>query len=69
MVAAHNEEAVISDILVSLNKLDYPKELYDIFVIADNCTDNTATKAIKRNALVYERFDKKKEKVLLLNGC
>ena len=60
LVAAHNEEAVVSDIVESLKKLDYPKELFDIFVIADNCTDKTAEKARKRGALVYERFNKEK---------
>lgn len=60
VVAAHNEEVVINDILSSLNSLDYPKELYDIFVIADNCTDNTAKKAMETGALVYERVDNKK---------
>ena len=35
IVAAHNEETVIKDIVISLKALDYPKELYDIFVIAD----------------------------------
>lgn len=37
VVAAHNEEIVIENIIHSLKGLDYPKELYDIFVIADNC--------------------------------
>lgn len=60
IVAAHNEEAVISDIVVSLNRLDYPRDMYDTFVIADNCTDNTAKKARKSGALVYERFNKEK---------
>lgn len=60
IVAAHNEEAVISDIVVSLNRLNYPKDMYDTFVIADNCTDNTAKKARKSGALVYERFSKEK---------
>ncbi|WP_010235985.1 glycosyltransferase family 2 protein [Clostridium arbusti] len=60
IVAAHNEEAVISDIVVSLNRLDYPREMYDTFVIADNCTDNTAKRARKNGALVYERFSKGK---------
>jgi cellulose synthase/poly-beta-1,6-N-acetylglucosamine synthase-like glycosyltransferase len=60
IVAAHNEETVISDVIVSLKRLDYPKELYDIFVIADNCTDFTAVKARKEGALVYERQDKVK---------
>lgn len=33
---------VIGKIIESLEALDYPKNLYDIFIIADNCTDNTA---------------------------
>ncbi|SMC21530.1 Glycosyltransferase, catalytic subunit of cellulose synthase and poly-beta-1,6-N-acetylglucosamine synthase [Clostridium acidisoli DSM 12555] len=61
LVAAHNEEAVISDIIVSLKRLEYPKELYDIFVIADNCEDNTAKNARDKGAIVYERFDKDKK--------
>lgn len=57
IIAAHNEEVVIRDILESLNGLEYPKELYDVFVIADNCTDNTAVKAREKGAFVYERVD------------
>ncbi|MBC2579001.1 glycosyltransferase family 2 protein [Clostridium sp. DJ247] len=60
VVAAHNEEIVIGDIVDSLKNLDYPRELYDIFVIADNCTDKTAIKARNKGAIVYERFDKEK---------
>jgi cellulose synthase/poly-beta-1,6-N-acetylglucosamine synthase-like glycosyltransferase len=60
IVAAHNEEMVIQDIIHSLKRLDYPKELYDIFVIADNCTDNTAAKSKSAGAIVYERFNKTK---------
>ena len=60
IVAAHNEEAVVQDIVVSLKRLDYPKELYDIFVIADNCTDKTAEKARQEGAIVLERFNKNK---------
>lgn len=56
LVAAHNEELVIGDIIESLKILDYPRELYDIFVIADNCTDKTADRAREKGALVYERF-------------
>ena len=57
IVAAHNESAVIGQLVDNLKMLDYPKELYDIFVIADNCTDNTAEVARKAGAIVYERFD------------
>lgn len=60
IVAAHNEEQVIKGIIDSLKRLDYPKELYDIFVIADNCTDNTATIARQYGAQVFERVDKDK---------
>jgi cellulose synthase/poly-beta-1,6-N-acetylglucosamine synthase-like glycosyltransferase len=42
LVAAHNEEAVIGALVDNLLKLNYPRELYDIFVICDNCTDRTA---------------------------
>lgn len=58
VVAAHNEEAVIEGIVKSLHKVDYPRELYDIYVIADNCTDNTANIARNAGAIVYERFNK-----------
>ncbi|KRQ87483.1 Beta-monoglucosyldiacylglycerol synthase [Caloramator mitchellensis] len=60
LVAAHNEEMVIGNIVDSLKKLDYPKELYDIFVIADNCSDNTARIAREHGAEVFERFDANK---------
>lgn len=60
IVAAHNEEIVIGNIVDSLHGLDYPRELYDIFVIADNCTDQTAAKASSKGAIVYERFNKEK---------
>jgi len=60
LVAAHNEELVIGNIVRSLKNLDYPSELYDIYVIADNCNDNTAKIARESGAIVYERFDNKK---------
>ena len=56
VVAAHNEEKVVSEIVDSLRELDYDKEKYDIFVIADNCTDDTAKIAREHGALVHERF-------------
>src|SRR5690242_5118804 len=61
IVAAHNEESVIQDIVESLKRLDYPKELFDIFVIADNCTDKTAQKAKEKGAIVYQRADRLKK--------
>ncbi len=55
IVSAHNEEQVIGNLIENLHMLDYPKELYDVYVIADNCTDNTANIARAQKALVYER--------------
>jgi cellulose synthase/poly-beta-1,6-N-acetylglucosamine synthase-like glycosyltransferase len=60
MIAAHNEEMVIGNIVRNMLSLDYPKELYDIIVIADNCTDGTAEIARMNGAEVFERFDKVK---------
>ena len=57
LIAARNEEAVIGNLLDSINKQDYPKELLTVFVVADNCTDNTAKIAREHGAVCYERFD------------
>lgn len=56
IVAAHNEEQVIGQLVENLHVLKYPKELYDIFVVADNCKDHTAEIAREAGAIVYERF-------------
>ncbi|ANA79105.1 glycosyl transferase family 2 [Paenibacillus vortex V453] len=42
LVAAHNEEQVVGALMENLKQLNYPKDLYDVFVICDNCTDRTA---------------------------
>ncbi|WP_019554188.1 glycosyltransferase family 2 protein [Propionispira raffinosivorans] len=55
IVAAHNEEQVIGQLIDNLQTLDYPKELYDIYVIADNCEDHTASIAKEYGAIVCER--------------
>jgi cellulose synthase/poly-beta-1,6-N-acetylglucosamine synthase-like glycosyltransferase len=57
LVPAHNEEAVIGRLLASLSRLDYPRELFDVCVVADNCHDSTASIANALGARVYERFD------------
>ena len=56
-IAAHNEEAVIANLVKSIREQDYPSELIDIFVVADACTDNTAQAAREAGAIVYERND------------
>ncbi|MCX7748922.1 MAG: glycosyltransferase [Clostridia bacterium] len=57
VISAHNEELVIEHILDSLHKQNYPKDMYDIFVIADNCSDKTAEIASRHGAIVFERIN------------
>ena len=57
LIAARNEKNVIGNLIDSINKQDYPKEKLTIFVVADNCTDNTAEIAREHGAICYERFD------------
>lgn len=56
IIPAHNEESVIANLVESLKKQDYPKDLLDIYVIADNCTDRTKELAEEAGAVVYERI-------------
>lgn len=62
ITAAHNEEAVIRYHIESLKKLNYPTDLFDIYVIADNCTDKTADTARAEGVIVFERFSKQRGK-------
>ena len=57
LIAARNEKYVIGNLLDSIHKQDYPQELLTVFVVADNCTDNTAEIARSKGAICYERFD------------
>ena len=52
------------ELIKSLNEQDYPKELYDVYVIADNCTDKTEKIARTMGANVFVRTeeDPKKKK-------
>ena len=61
IIPAHNEEAVVGNLIESLQNQDYDKNLYDIYVIADNCTDRTALIARRAGAIVYERYDETKK--------
>ncbi len=56
-IAARNEHLVISQLIESIRLQKYPSELYDIYVIADNCTDSTAEVAKASGATVFERND------------
>ena len=61
VVAAHNEHAVIGQLVSNLQQLNYPKDMYDIYVVADNCNDDTAEIASKAGAIVHKRFDDTKK--------
>lgn len=55
VICAHNEGAVIAELVRSIKEQDYPPELIDVFVFCDNCTDGTADIARQAGAYVYER--------------
>ena len=42
----------------SLRGIDYPRDLFEIVVVADNCSDDTAARARAAGARVLERFDR-----------
>ena len=57
IVPAHNEEAVIANVVRSLRGVDWPADRFKVVVVADNCTDSTAAVARATGAHVLERFD------------
>lgn len=58
VICAHNEEQVVGELIENLKELHYPRELYDIYVVADNCSDNTGKICEARGAIVYTRVNK-----------
>jgi cellulose synthase/poly-beta-1,6-N-acetylglucosamine synthase-like glycosyltransferase len=56
-IPANNEEANIAETVRSCRAIQYPASLFDVLVISDNCTDNTASEARDSGARVLERFD------------
>lgn len=57
VVCARNEEKVIGNLIDSVRAQTYPAEYTEIFVVADNCTDNTAEICRQKGCTVYERHD------------
>ena len=55
VIPAHDEEGVIASTVQSCRALAYPPELFSTWVIADNCTDDTAGAAREAGASVVER--------------
>ena len=54
LIAARNEEKVLPHLLSSLNNQSYPDELYDVYVLPNNCTDNTKKVALDCAAKVID---------------
>jgi 1,2-diacylglycerol 3-beta-glucosyltransferase len=57
VVPAHDEEAGIAATIESLLALDYPRDHFEVIVVADNCTDDTAARAAAAGAEVLVRND------------
>ena len=58
VICAHNEEKVVWQLIDNLKQLHYPKDMYDIYVVADNCTDHTADICREHGAIVKVRTNK-----------
>ncbi|MFD0705456.1 glycosyltransferase family 2 protein [Alloscardovia venturai] len=58
LISARNEENVIGNLVRSIQAQTYPQELLDVWLVADNCTDNTAQVVRDLGCNVVERFNK-----------
>lgn len=56
VIAAHNEEAVIGNLVRSILSQDYDGRI-DCFVVADACTDETFERALEAGAITWKRDD------------
>ena len=59
LICARNEQRVIGDLIASLRGQTYDQSLLSIFVLADNCTDDTADVAREAGAIVFPRSNDK----------
>ena len=55
VIPAHNEGRVLAPLIECCKNVDYPGALYDVYVIADNCEDDTAAVARAAGARVIVR--------------
>lgn len=52
LIAARNESKVIGNLLDSLKNQNYPKDKFEIYVIPNNCTDNTKEVAANNSKIL-----------------
>ena len=55
LIPAHNEAPVLRATLARMQGLAYPRALFDVHVVADHCSDETATVAREGGAVAHER--------------
>ena len=60
--AGRNEENVIKDLITSLKSQTYKSDLYDIYVLINNCTDNTRNIVEKEKVNIIDVKKKTKTK-------
>ena len=58
LICARNEEKVIGDLIDSIHQQTYPQDKITIFVMADNCDDDTEKIAKNKGAITYRRMNK-----------
>lgn len=61
LIPAHNEELMILQVIRSVQQCDYPADLLQLIVIADNCTDKTADVCRQAGITTVERHDLKQQ--------
>jgi cellulose synthase/poly-beta-1,6-N-acetylglucosamine synthase-like glycosyltransferase len=57
VVPAHNEESVIGATVAQLRQMTYPQDRFDVHVVADHCSDATASAARAAGAIVHNRAE------------
>ena len=56
LVACRNEETVIASLIESIKAQHYPKDMYELCVIPNNCTDNTRQNALELGTRVIDCY-------------
>ncbi|MBE6994905.1 MAG: glycosyltransferase [Ruminococcaceae bacterium] len=76
VIPARNEAAVIGRTVTALLQMDYPRALYDVFVLPNNCRDDTAERSRRAGARVLRccgtvtcKGDVLRQAAAMLSGC